>query len=73
MKPFRSTALGILGLVVAFSSKKCFGKNEGISPDIDKENYFKCGKCHKAEEMHGDGTEYANRYDFSRRKCPRSM
>jgi thiosulfate/3-mercaptopyruvate sulfurtransferase len=43
--------------------KEYFGKNAGIPPDIHKEKYFKCGKCHKAEEMHGDGKDYANRYE----------
>lgn len=28
-----------------------------------EEKYFKCGKCHKAEEMHGNGMECANKYD----------
>lgn len=43
--------------------KEYFGKNKGVPPDIHKEKYFKCNKCHKAEEMHGDGKEYANRYE----------
>jgi hypothetical protein len=43
--------------------KEYFGKNAGIPPDIHKEKYFKCGKCHKAEEMHGDGKDYGNRYE----------
>jgi thiosulfate/3-mercaptopyruvate sulfurtransferase len=43
--------------------KEYFGKNKGIPPDIHKQKYFKCGKCHKAEEMHGDGKAYANRYE----------
>lgn len=43
--------------------KEFFGKNKGIPPDIHKEKYFKCGKCHSAEEMHGDGKAYANRYE----------
>jgi thiosulfate/3-mercaptopyruvate sulfurtransferase len=40
-----------------------FGKNKGIPPDIHKEKYFKCNKCHTAEEMHGDGNQYGNRYE----------
>jgi len=40
-----------------------FGKNKGMPPDIHKEKYFKCSKCHKADEMHGDGKDYANRYE----------
>jgi hypothetical protein len=43
--------------------KEYFGKNKGIEPDIHKEKYFKCNKCHKAGEMHGDGKDYANRYE----------
>jgi len=43
--------------------KEYFGKNKDIPPDIHKEKYFKCTKCHKAEEMHGDGKDYANRYE----------
>ena len=39
------------------------GKNKGILPDIHKEKYFKCNKCHKSDEMHGDGKDYANRYE----------
>ena len=42
--------------------KEYFGKNKGMQPDVHKEKYFKCGKCHPAEEMHGDGQDYANRY-----------
>jgi thiosulfate/3-mercaptopyruvate sulfurtransferase len=43
--------------------KEYLGKNKGIKPDIHKQKYFKCNKCHKAEEMHGDGKDYANRYE----------
>jgi thiosulfate/3-mercaptopyruvate sulfurtransferase len=43
--------------------KEYFGKNKGIPPDIHKQKYFKCSKCHKADEMHGDGKDYANRYE----------
>jgi thiosulfate/3-mercaptopyruvate sulfurtransferase len=42
--------------------KEYFGKNKGMKPDIHKEKYFKCNKCHKADEMHGDGNDYENRY-----------
>lgn len=42
--------------------KEYFGKNKGIPPDIHRQKYFKCTKCHKADEMHGDGKDYANRY-----------
>jgi hypothetical protein len=42
--------------------KEYFGKNKGIPPDIHRQKYFKCSKCHKADEMHGDGKEYASRY-----------
>ena len=43
--------------------KEYFGKNKGMKPDIHREKYFKCNKCHTADEMHGDGQEHANRYD----------
>ena len=43
--------------------KEYFGENKGFKPDIHKEKYFKCSKCHKADEMHGDGKDYANRYE----------
>jgi thiosulfate/3-mercaptopyruvate sulfurtransferase len=43
--------------------KEYFGKNAGIPPDVHKEKYFKCSKCHTAEEMHGDGNQYDNRYE----------
>lgn len=42
--------------------KEYLGKNEGVPPDVHKSKYFKCNKCHTADEMHGDGNEYANRY-----------
>jgi hypothetical protein len=42
--------------------KEYMGKNEGIPPDVHKTKYFKCSKCHTADEMHGDGKAYANRY-----------
>ena len=43
--------------------KEYMGKNKGIPPDVHKTKYFKCSKCHSAEEMHGDGKDYANRYE----------
>ncbi|MBW2020657.1 MAG: hypothetical protein JRI58_11315 [Deltaproteobacteria bacterium] len=43
--------------------KEYLGEIEGVPPDIHKQKYFKCDKCHKADEMHGDGKDYANRYD----------
>ncbi|MBI9082290.1 MAG: hypothetical protein JEZ11_01750 [Desulfobacterales bacterium] len=43
--------------------KEYFGKNKGLKPDAHKEKYFKCSKCHKAGEMHGDGKTYVNRYE----------
>jgi len=43
--------------------KEYFGKNKGIPPDIHRQKYFKCTKCHTADEMHGDGKDYANRYE----------
>lgn len=43
--------------------KEYFGKNAGIPPDIHKEKYFRCDKCHTAAEMHGDGKDLASRYE----------
>jgi hypothetical protein len=43
--------------------KEYFGMNKGMAPDIHKQKFFKCNKCHKAAEMHGDGKDYANRYE----------
>ncbi len=43
--------------------KEYLGENEGFKPDVHKEKYFKCNKCHTADEMHGSGQECANRYD----------
>ena len=43
--------------------KEYMGKNKGIPPDVHKKKYFKCSKCHTADEMHGDGNDYANRYE----------
>lgn len=43
--------------------KEYLGQNKGIPPDIHKQKYFKCNKCHKAEEMHGNGKDYTNRYE----------
>jgi thiosulfate/3-mercaptopyruvate sulfurtransferase len=43
--------------------KEYFGKNAGVPPDVHKEKYFKCNKCHTADEMHGDGNQYSHRYE----------
>lgn len=43
--------------------KEYLGKNKGIPPDVHKQKYFKCTKCHHADEMHGDGNDYNNRYE----------
>lgn len=51
--------------------KEYMGRNKGLEPDIHREKYFKCTKCHKAEEMHGDGKEYANRYEVE--NAPKCM
>jgi thiosulfate/3-mercaptopyruvate sulfurtransferase len=42
--------------------KEFMGRNKGIPPDVHQKKYFKCNKCHTADEMHGDGNEYAHRY-----------
>ena len=47
--------------------REFFGKNEGVPPDIHRGKYFKCGKCHSAEEMHGDGNMYTSRYELGNR------
>lgn len=43
--------------------REYFGKNKGIPPDVHRQKYFQCSKCHPAEEMHGDGKDYQNRYE----------
>jgi len=43
--------------------KEYFGEQEGTLPSIHRKKYMKCDKCHTGEEMHGDGKEYANRYE----------
>jgi thiosulfate/3-mercaptopyruvate sulfurtransferase len=43
--------------------KEYYGENEGLKPDIHHEKYMKCEKCHTGSEMHGDGKEYASRYE----------
>jgi thiosulfate/3-mercaptopyruvate sulfurtransferase len=43
--------------------KEYLGKNKGLKPDVHKEKYFKCNKCHTAEEMHGSSKAVANRYE----------
>lgn len=40
-----------------------FGKNEGYQPDVHNQKYMACEKCHTGEEMHGDGKDYADRYE----------
>ena len=47
--------------------REYFGKNEGVPADVHQKNYFRCEKCHVAEEMHGDGNEYENRYTVDNR------
>ena len=42
--------------------KEYSGKNKGIPPDIHRQKYFKCSRCHNADEMHGDGKNYNSRY-----------
>ncbi|MBW1801630.1 MAG: hypothetical protein JRJ85_12985 [Deltaproteobacteria bacterium] len=40
------------------------GKNESCQPDVHyKKAHMTCDKCHKAEQMHGDGRTYARRHD----------
>lgn len=43
--------------------KEYLGEHEGLLPSIHKEKYMKCDKCHTGEEMHGNGKDYAHRYD----------
>ncbi len=45
--------------------KEYFGKNPGAPPDVHRQKYLKCTKCHTGDEMHGDGVEYANRYEVA--------
>ena len=44
--------------------KEYFGENEGIPADIHKEKYFKCGKCHTADEMHATTGDCDCRFDM---------
>ncbi len=40
------------------------GKNEGVQGDVHwMKGGMPCTSCHDATEFHGDGTEYAHRYD----------
>ncbi len=40
------------------------GKNKNCKPDIHYEKArMTCEKCHTGDQMHGDGKEYAHRYD----------
>jgi len=43
--------------------KEYLGEHEGALPSVHKQKYMKCEKCHTGEEMHGDGKDYANRYE----------
>jgi len=43
--------------------KEYFGEHEGAQPSVHRQKYMKCEKCHTGEEMHGDGKEYATRYE----------
>ena len=43
--------------------KEYFGEHEGMQPSVHRQKYMKCEKCHTGEEMHGDGKQYANRYE----------
>jgi len=43
--------------------KEYLGEQEGLLPSAHRQKYMKCEKCHTGEEMHGDGKEYANRYE----------
>ena len=47
--------------------REFFGKNEGMSADVHRQKYMKCGDCHSGDEMHGDGKEYENRYAVENR------
>jgi thiosulfate/3-mercaptopyruvate sulfurtransferase len=40
------------------------GKNEGVKGDVHwMKGGMPCVSCHNVDEFHGDGTEYAHRYD----------
>jgi hypothetical protein len=50
--------------------KEYFGEHEEAVPDVHRQKYMRCEKCHSGEEMHGDGKEPENRYDVQNRpKC----
>jgi thiosulfate/3-mercaptopyruvate sulfurtransferase len=43
--------------------KEYLGEHEGTRPSVHLENNMKCDECHTGEEMHGDGKEYADRFE----------
>ena len=43
--------------------KEYFGEKDGLQPSVHQEMEMKCGDCHTAEEMHGDGREYGHRFE----------
>ncbi len=45
--------------------REFFGKNEGIPADIHRMKNLQCVQCHGAEELHGDGGSYDNRYQVT--------
>jgi hypothetical protein len=47
--------------------KEYLGGHEGTSPSVHRQKYMKCDKCHTGEEMHGNGKEYANRFEVEHR------
>ena len=40
-----------------------FGEHEGTQPSVHRKMDISCDGCHAGEEMHGDGKEYANRFE----------
>lgn len=41
-----------------------FGKNEGVPPDVHwRKRFMDCHACHGGDEMHGDGSAPAHRYE----------
>jgi len=65
--PMRETCTACHGSRV---EKEFFGLNEGVPADVHRTKYMACGSCHSADEMHGDGVEYEDRYAVAdRAKC----
>jgi thiosulfate/3-mercaptopyruvate sulfurtransferase len=65
--PMRETCTACHGSRI---DREYFGKNEGIPADVHRLKNMQCINCHNADELHGDGNDYANRYEVTQApKC----